>query len=141
MKILIVEDEITLANTLKSLLEKKGFEVELCYDGESGTDYALLGIYDLLILDVMMPELDGFSVLDYLNDNNYLNKLPVIIISGNYDMDKLVDALTSIKNSFDKLMIESAPFFTAHLTPVFKAAGIELQAKINEVLCKNTFVD
>lgn len=55
--------------------------------------------------------------------------------------NKLVDALTSIKNSFDQLMNASTPFFTAHLKPVFKAAGIDLQAKINEVLCKNTFVD
>ena len=62
MKILIIEDEVLLADSLKAILQKKGFEVKVCYDGESGTDYALLGIYDLLILDVMMPKMNGFDV-------------------------------------------------------------------------------
>ena len=62
MKILIVEDEKLLADSLKTLLVRKGFDVEVVYDGETGADYAELGIYDLLILDVMMPGLDGYQV-------------------------------------------------------------------------------
>ena len=62
MKILIIEDERLLAQSLKSLLEGKGFEVEAVYDGQTGAEYAELGIYDLLILDVMMPGLDGYQV-------------------------------------------------------------------------------
>ena len=62
MKILIVEDERLLADSLKALLEQKGFQVEAVYDGESGEEYAQLGIYDLLILDVMMPRLDGYEL-------------------------------------------------------------------------------
>ena len=62
MKILIVEDEKLLAESLKTLLEAKGFDVEVVYDGEDGAEYAELGIYDLLILDVMMPKLDGYQV-------------------------------------------------------------------------------
>ena len=62
MKILIVEDEVLLADSLKTLLEKKGFTVEVAYDGETGKDYAETGVYDLLILDVMMPKLDGYAV-------------------------------------------------------------------------------
>ena len=50
MKILIVEDEILLANTLNAALEKKGFSVETAYDGETGKEFAELGVYDLLIL-------------------------------------------------------------------------------------------
>ena len=61
-KILIVEDEIRLAESMKAMLEKKGFTVETVYDGEAGAEYAELGIYDLLILDVMMPKLDGYEV-------------------------------------------------------------------------------
>ena len=53
MRILIVEDEKLLADSLQAMLEKKDFEVEVAYDGESGEEYALLGVYDLLILDVM----------------------------------------------------------------------------------------
>ena len=62
MKILIVEDEKLLADSLKTLLVSKGFQVEVVNDGESGAQYAELGIYDLLILDVMMPGLDGYQV-------------------------------------------------------------------------------
>lgn len=54
MKILIVEDEKLLADSIGKLLEKQGFEVEIVYDGEAGVAYAELGIYDLLILDVMI---------------------------------------------------------------------------------------
>ena len=62
MKILIVEDDRVLADSLKALLAQKGFQAEAVYDGESGEAYAQLGIYDLLILDVMMPGLDGYEL-------------------------------------------------------------------------------
>ena len=62
MKILIIEDEVLLADSLKALLEGKGFQAEAVYDGEAGREYALLGVYDLVILDVMMPGLDGYHV-------------------------------------------------------------------------------
>ena len=55
MKILVIEDETLLADSIKEMLERKGFQVECVYDGETGKEYAELGIYDLLILDVMMP--------------------------------------------------------------------------------------
>ena len=62
MKVLVIEDEKTVAESIRAILESKGFEVETVYDGEAGTEYAELGIYDLLILDVMMTKLNGFQV-------------------------------------------------------------------------------
>ena len=62
MKILIIEDEKLLADSLQAMLESKGFEVEAVYDGETGEEYAESGVYDLLILDVMMPKMDGYQV-------------------------------------------------------------------------------
>ena len=62
MKILVIEDEKLLADTIHALLSQKGFEVEVAYDGETGEEYAELGIYDLLILDVMMPKMNGYEV-------------------------------------------------------------------------------
>ena len=62
MKILIVEDERHLADSLQDLMTAEGFEAQAVYDGLTGLEYARLGIYDLLILDVMMPGLDGWSL-------------------------------------------------------------------------------
>ena len=62
MTILIVEDEKILADSIKTMLEGRGFQAEAVYDGETGADYAELGVYDLLILDVMMPKMDGYQV-------------------------------------------------------------------------------
>ncbi len=62
MKILVIEDEKLLAYSLKTLLCSKGFDVETAFDGKTGAEYAELGVYDLLILDVMMPEMDGYEV-------------------------------------------------------------------------------
>ena len=62
LKILIVEDEIHLAQSIRTLLEAEGYEARAVYDGVSGLDYARLGIYDLMILDVMLPGMDGWSI-------------------------------------------------------------------------------
>lgn len=62
MKILIIEDDRLLAESLRTLLQMRGFEIETVYDGEDGASYAETGIYDLLIMDVMMPKLDGYQL-------------------------------------------------------------------------------
>lgn len=61
MKILLVEDERLLADAIATLLKSQGFEVEPVYDGCTGMAHAELGIYDLMIVDVIMPGLDGYS--------------------------------------------------------------------------------
>ena len=82
-RILIVEDEVLLANSLKTLLEKKGFTVEVAYDGETGKDYAETGVYDLLILDVMMPGMDGFEILREIREQENGEKhLPVMLLTA-----------------------------------------------------------
>ena len=57
MKILIVEDDRPLSDSLRALLEDRGYEVDAAFDGEAGVQYALLGVYDLIILNVMLPRL------------------------------------------------------------------------------------
>ena len=80
MKILIIEDEKLLADSVQALLERKGFQVEVAYDGETGEEYAELGIYDLLILDVMMPKMDGYELTRLLRESN--NNLPILMVSA-----------------------------------------------------------
>ena len=63
MNILLVEDEVALSNAVKKILEQRGFFVDAVYDGQSAVDYAVGMEYNLIILDVMLPKLDGFEVL------------------------------------------------------------------------------
>ena len=63
MRILVVEDEKRLAGTLADLLHRQGYTVDVSNDGVSGLDTALSGIYDLVVLDVMLPGMDGFELL------------------------------------------------------------------------------
>ncbi len=63
MQILIVEDELALSNAIKRLLEQRGYFVDAVYDGRSAVDYAKAMSYSLIILDVMLPKLDGFEVV------------------------------------------------------------------------------
>lgn len=62
MQVLIVEDEVRLAAALKEILEKEKYMVDVVHDGDSGLDYILSGIYDVIVLDVMLPGKDGFTI-------------------------------------------------------------------------------
>ena len=93
MKILLIEDERLLADTLQDLLTAKGFHVEAVYDGESGADYALLGIYDLLILDVMMPGLNGFEVARKVRANRCTT--PILMLTARSDVQDRIEGLNA----------------------------------------------
>lgn len=93
MKILLIEDERLLADTLQDLLTAKGFQVEAVYDGESGADYALLGIYDLLILDVMMPGLNGFEVARKVRANRCTT--PILMLTARSDVQDRIEGLNA----------------------------------------------
>lgn len=91
MRILIVEDEVRLASTLKDLMEMNGYTADVCHDGESGLDNALTGIYDVMILDVMLPRLDGFSVLRQLRAAG--NATPVLMLTARSEVADRVEGL------------------------------------------------
>ncbi len=93
MKILIIEDDVILADSLRLLLEGKGFELEIVNNGEEGRDYALLGIYDLLILDVMMPKLNGYEVARQLREKR-LNT-PILMLTARSDLEDRIQGLNA----------------------------------------------
>lgn len=66
MRILLVEDEKSLAAAVKEILKQNRYEVDVAYDGEEGTDYGRTGLYDMILLDIMLPKQDGLSVLRQL---------------------------------------------------------------------------
>ena len=91
MRILIIEDEIRLASTLQDLLEINGYTADVCHDGESGLDNALSNIYDIVILDVMLPKLDGFAVLRALRSEG--NATPVLMLTARSEVSDRVEGL------------------------------------------------
>ena len=91
MRVLIVEDEVRLAETLRDLLDTEHYAVDVCHDGESGLDNALSDIYDLVILDVMLPKKDGFSVLRALRQEG--KTVPVLMLSARSELSDRVEGL------------------------------------------------
>lgn len=89
--IMIIDDDKLTCSLIAKIFDKK-YDILIANDGKVAIDTLKrcknesINI-SCVFLDLIMPVLDGFSVLDYLNDNNYLNKMPVIIISGNYDKE------------------------------------------------------
>ena len=91
MNILIVDDERQLVNALSSLLKQNNFSVDGAFDGEMGLDYALSGIYDLIILDVMMPKIDGFSLLKILRSKKI--DTPILMLTAKSEIRDKIDGL------------------------------------------------
>ena len=91
MRLLIVEDETRLADTLRQLLHRQGYTADVCHDGVSGLDNALTGIYDLMVLDVMLPGLNGFQVARKLRDAGVTT--PILMLTAKSDLSDRVHGL------------------------------------------------
>lgn len=86
-KILIIEDDVAIANIEKDYLEINNYEVDLAFDGKSGFDKAVNNNYDLILLDIMLPKIDGFSLCRQLRE---LLDIPILIVSAKTeDIDKI----------------------------------------------------
>ena len=93
MRVLVIEDEVRLAATLQDLLELNGYTADVCHDGEAGLDNALTAIYDVILLDVMLPKLDGFTVLRRLRAEG--NATPVLMLTARSATSDKVTGLDS----------------------------------------------
>jgi len=91
MKILIIEDEQRLARLLKQGLEEQGFVVDLAYDGSDGQFQAEQYPYDAILLDLMLPEVDGLAILKGLREKG--NDVPVLIITARGDVEDRIKGL------------------------------------------------
>ena len=134
MKILIIEDEKLLADSLKTLLESKGFEVEVAYDGEDGEEYAELGIYDLLILDVMMPKMDGFEVARTVRAKHC--STPILMLTAKSDIE---DRIAGLNAGADYYLTK--PFDTRELLACINALLRRQGTEVDEMCYGNTTLD
>lgn len=90
-KILIVEDDLSIAELQKDYLEISGFEVNICTDGVSGLNAIKENKYDLIILDVMLPKIDGFDILRIIQENK---DIPVLMVSAKKEEIDKIKGLT-----------------------------------------------
>lgn len=116
MRILYVEDEKFLAEAVKHNLEKNKIDVDLAFDGEEGMNMSMLDIYDLVILDVMLPKYSGLDILKRMREKKV--ETPVIILS----------ALSEVEDKVNGLNLGADDY----LAKPFKTA--ELLARINAVV-------
>ena len=134
MKILIIEDEKLLADSIGTLLEKKGFEVEIVYDGETGKNYAESGIYDLLILDVMIPKMNGYEVARKVRSGKC--GTPILMLTAKSDLE---DRITGLNSGADYYLTK--PFDSRELLACINALLRRQGAQVDEVTYGNTSLD
>ncbi|MGN0606852.1 MAG: response regulator transcription factor [Oscillospiraceae bacterium] len=105
MKILIVEDEKSLASVLSEMLKQNGYSTDMVHNGVDGLDYAMTGIYDIIILDVMLPEMDGIEVLKRLRANNITSAVMMLTAKS-----EIEDKIIGLDNGADDYLTK--PFIT-----------------------------
>lgn len=91
MKVLIIDDAVDLNNTIQKILINQKYEVDCAYDGKSGLRMALSNEYDIILLDIMMPQMNGYDVLKNLRKEG--RKTPVILITAKDDITDKIDGL------------------------------------------------
>lgn len=126
MRILIVEDEVRLAEALVQIFMKEKYSADACYDGVSGLDNALTGIYDVIVLDIMLPKMNGLEVLRTLRANKI--KTPVILLTAK---DEVSDKVTGLDIGADDYLTK--PFYTEELLARIRSLG----RRNSDVICDN----
>ena len=134
MNILVIEDEKLLAQSIRAVLEQKGFSVETVYDGETGAEYARLGIYDLVILDVMLPGMDGFQVAQALRSGRCAT--PILMLTARSGIDDRIQGLNAGADYY-----LTKPFDTRELLACVGALLRRQGGQVDELTFGNTALD
>ena len=134
MKVLVIEDEKLVAESIRAILEHKDFDVETVYDGEAGTEYAKLGIYDLLILDVMMPKLNGFQVARQVRADRCAT--PILMLTARSDIEDRIQGLNAGADYY-----LTKPFDSRELLACVNALLRRQGDQVDELRMGNTALD
>ncbi len=114
MNVLIAEDDERLAEALEKILEDNGYEIDKVADGQAAVDYATVGAYDVIVMDVMMPRLDGFEATRELRRANI--STPILLLTAR---DAVGDKITGLDAGADDYMTK--PFSPAELMAHLRA--------------------
>lgn len=134
MKILIIEDEVLLADSLNELMIQKGYKADTAYDGITGEEYAELGIYDLIILDVMLPGMDGYEVAKRLRMKHL--GTPILMLTARSELEDRVEGLNSGADYY-----LTKPFYTRELIACVHALLRRQGSQVDELSFGNTTLD
>ena len=121
MKILIIEDEYSLADAIAEVLKKENFTTNIITDGEEGENEALTNLYDLILLDIMLPNKDGFKILNDLRKEKV--DTPIIILTAKSEIN---DKLNGLENGADDYITK--PF---HIKELVARVKVVLKRKVN----------
>lgn len=123
MKILVVEDNEHLNDALCRILEENGYDVEPTYDGKTGLNFGLQGGFDIIIMDVMMPEMNGFEVVQALRKEGV--STPILMLTAR---DSVPDKITGFDSGADDYMTKpfSPQELLAHLRALLRRQGTEI---------------
>ena len=105
MKVLLVEDEEMLNNIIAKRLKVESMIVDQCYNGEDGLDYISTSSYDVIIMDVMMPKMDGYTVVKHMREEG--NKTPVLFLTAK---DALEDKVSGLNLGADDYLVKPFEF-------------------------------
>ncbi len=147
MRILIIEDEFNLADAIAAKLKKENYQVDICTDGEEGVYNATSNIYDLIILDVMLPGMNGFEILNNIRKEKIKTK--VIMLTAKSTLE---DKLTGLEHGANDYVTK--PFHIEELIArvniqlkdpaeiknknIISYGDIELNIATSRLTCKNT---
>ncbi len=127
MKLLVVEDEHRIATYIKKGLEMKSHVVDLAYDGEVGYDLASSEKYDVIILDRMLPKLDGVAVILKLREKN--NHVPILLLTAKTQVEERVEGLEAGADDY-----LGKPFAFAELLARVRALGRRPKARESTII-------
>lgn len=114
IRLLLAEDEKTLSNALVTILKHNNYSVDAVYNGEDAIDYIETGVYDGAILDIMMPKIDGITVMKTIRAGG--NKMPVLLLTAKSDVD---DKVLGLDAGADDYLTK--PFVTKELLARIRA--------------------
>jgi DNA-binding response OmpR family regulator len=123
MRLLLIEDDIRLSEALKLILEDNNYSVDTANDGESGLDIAQTGIHDLIILDRMLPKIDGIQILETLRSKGLAT--PVLLLTAK---DTVEDKVVGLDAGADDYLVK--PFATKELLARIRALSRRPQSQV-----------
>lgn len=127
MRLLLAEDEQALSKALKAILERNNYSVDAVYDGQEALEYLEADNYDGVILDIMMPKVDGITVLQKLRQKG--NRIPVLLLTAKSEADDKVLGLDAGANDY-----LTKPFNSRELLARIRAMTRNQSAQINSQL-------